>query len=79
MNTQIVNNAMFSYISTNPWVIILLVWSLVWKLIALWKAAKKGDLVIFIILGVLNTGGIAEIAYLVYLYIRGRKNKEVIK
>ncbi len=79
MNTQIVNNAMFSYISTNPWVIILLVWSLVWKLIALWKAAKKGDLVIFIVLGVLNTGGIAEIAYLVYLYIRGRKNKEVIK
>ncbi len=79
MNTQIVNGAINSFVVASPWVIVLLVWSLVWKLIALWKAAKRGDLVIFIILGVLNTGGIAEIIYLGYLYFKGKKNKGIEK
>jgi len=79
MNTQIVNSAMFSYVSTNPWVIILLVWSIVWKLIALWKAAKNSHLTVFIVLGILNTAGIAEIIYLVYLYLKGKKVKAIVK
>ena len=79
MNTQIVNGAISSYMSANPWVIILLVCSIVWKLIASWKAVKNNHLTIFIILGFLNTAGIIEIIYLVYLYIKGRKNKDIAK
>jgi len=44
--------------------ILVLVWSLVWKAIALWKAARKGHLVWFIILLVVNTIGILEILYI---------------
>ncbi len=79
MNTQLVNNAIASYMSANPWVILLLVWSIVWKLIALWKAVKNNHMTIFIVLGILNTAGIAEIIYLVYLYFKGRKNKAIVK
>ena len=44
--------------------IITLVWSLLWKGIALWKAARKNHLVWFIILLVVNTLGIIEILYI---------------
>ena len=79
MNTQLVNNAIASYMSANPWVILLLVWSIVWKLIALWKAVKNNHMTIFIVLGILNTAGIAEIIYLVYLYLKGKKVKAIVK
>jgi methionyl-tRNA synthetase len=47
------------------WVIgLIVVWSLVWKLVALWKAATKKSLVWFIVLGVINTVGILEILYI---------------
>jgi ABC-type multidrug transport system fused ATPase/permease subunit len=44
--------------------VLVLIWSLVWKAIALWKAARKGHLVWFIILLVVNTLGILEILYI---------------
>lgn len=79
MNTQACNT-ITSYINTNqwiiPWIILLMIWSVVWKLIALWKAAKNNHLTIFIVLGVLNTAGIAEIIYIAYLYFKENKNKE---
>ena len=59
--------------------ILLLVWSIAWKLVALWKAAKNNHMTIFIVLGILNTAGIAEIVYLVYLYIKDKKNKLIVK
>ncbi|PIZ93934.1 MAG: hypothetical protein CO029_05000 [Candidatus Magasanikbacteria bacterium CG_4_9_14_0_2_um_filter_41_10] len=43
---------------------IVMIWSLVWKAFALWKAARRGDSVWFAVLLVLNTVGIAEILYL---------------
>lgn len=43
---------------------IFIVWSLVWKGLALWKAAKAGSKPWFIILLVLNTIGILEIIYI---------------
>ncbi len=67
------NNEIFSYMSANPWIILLVIWSAVWKLIALWKAAKHNHLTIFIVLAVLNTAGVAEIIYIVYLYFKDKK------
>lgn len=77
MNTQLgVSQSIASYISSNPWIILLILWSLVWKLIALWKAARNGHMTVFIVLAILNTAGILEIAYIVYLYIKGKKKTE---
>ena len=73
METQALNSAIMAYISAHPWIVLLVVWSAVWKLIALWKAAKNNHLTIFIVLAVLNTAGIAEIIYLIYLAYRGKK------
>jgi len=47
--------------------ILVLIWSLVWKAIALWKAARKGHLVWFIVLLIVNTLGILEILYIFLL------------
>ena len=73
MNTQILSDAVASYMSANPWIILLIIWSIVWKLIALWKAAKRNHLTLFIVLGVVNTAGILEIAYIAYLYFKEKK------
>ena len=45
------------------WLAPLLVWSAIWKGIALWKAARNGHRVWYIILFVVNTAGILEIIY----------------
>jgi methionyl-tRNA synthetase len=42
----------------------LLAWGLVWKAIALWKAARRGQLGWYIALVVINTVGILEIIYI---------------
>ncbi|MCX8015780.1 MAG: DUF5652 family protein [Patescibacteria group bacterium] len=43
---------------------VLLAWSIVWKLWALWRAARLGQKWWFIILFFINTVGILEIIYL---------------
>ncbi len=47
-----------------PFVLILVVWSFVWKGIALWHAARRGDKEWFVALLIFNTAGILEILYL---------------
>ena len=47
--------------------IILMLWLLFWKGYSLWKAASKRQLVWFIILLMINTMGLLEIAYIFYL------------
>lgn len=43
---------------------ILLVWSAVWKALALWKSARAGNKVWFVVFLFVNTIGILEIIYL---------------
>ena len=50
----------------------LIVWSLVWKGLALWKAARLGHKGWFVALLVVNTAGILDI---LYLYVFSRKAK----
>jgi hypothetical protein len=50
-----------------PFVIILLLWSLVWKGLALWHAARRGQYWWFLILLVVNTAGILDIIYLFFV------------
>jgi hypothetical protein len=56
---------------------IIFIWSIIWKLIALWKSARKGSLAWFIVLSLVNTIGILEILY-IYVFSE-LKLKEVQK
>lgn len=54
-----------SELGISPWLLgIILIWSLAWKLGAMWKAARKKSIIWFVILGVVNTVGILEILYI---------------
>ena len=44
--------------------ILLMIWSLFWKGLALWQAAKRNERNWFIVLLVVHTFGILEIVYL---------------
>jgi len=44
----------------------LIVWSLIWKGFALWRAARAGQAAWFIVLLFVNTAGLLEIAYLLF-------------
>ena len=62
-------NSLNSFLNnpTNQLILLLLtVWSLVWKGVALWGSAKNNQRNWFIVLLVLNTFGILEIIYIFY-------------
>ena len=49
----------------NPLLLaVILIWSIAWKLTALWKSARRGSLFWFIVLALVNTVGILEILYI---------------
>lgn len=54
-------------------IIALAIWSIIWKGLALWKAARLGHKGWFIGLLVINTAGILEILYLYVFSKKGRK------
>lgn len=54
---------------------IVLVWSVIWKGLALWKSAREGSKVWFVVLLIVNTLGILEI---LYLYVFSKKKDEPI-
>jgi uncharacterized protein (DUF983 family) len=47
--------------------VILLIWSMIWKGLALWKSAQLSQKKWFVILLLLNTVGILEIVYLYFV------------
>ena len=52
-------------IINNPWVIVIvLLWTLPWKAVALWRAARRAQFGWFLTMIVLNTLGILEILYI---------------
>ncbi len=48
-------------------VIIFLLWTILWKGLALWKSANNKHLIWFILLLIINTAGIFEILYIFFL------------
>ena len=54
-----------------PLLIIVVIWDLVWKGIAMWKAAKSNHKIAYVFLLILNTAGIFPI---VYLLLNQKKN-----
>jgi methionyl-tRNA synthetase len=56
-------------------IFLAVIWSVVWKALALWHAAREGDKVWFIILLLVNTLGILEI---LYIYVFSKKRERVV-
>lgn len=52
------------FLALTPFFSLILLWSLVWKGLALWHSARKGHNWWFVIILVVNTAGILEIIYL---------------
>jgi len=60
------------FLIMNPWFILLIiVWSLPWKGIALWKAARNDHKWWFIPLLVVNTVGVLE---MIYIFVFSKRN-----
>lgn len=76
---QVIDPQLIAFLNdpkTAAMLAILVAWSLVWKGIALWKAAGNKNKVWFIVLLVLNTVGILEIVYT--FYFSKKENKTAV-
>ncbi len=60
----------------TAFIVVLVVWSAIWKAIALWKAARNNHLAWYIIMLILNTAGILEI---IYIFAVGKSTEVVEK
>lgn len=49
----------------------IIVWSICWKGISLWTAARRGEWIWFVLLLLINTVGILE---MLYVYVFSKKN-----
>ncbi len=57
----------------NPWILVIfLIWSLPWKGVALWKAARMQEKIWFVVLLVTNTAALLDI---LYIFIFSKKNE----
>lgn len=60
----------FAHFFNNPWMAtlfaVLAIWALVWKGMALWKAARNNQTAWYVIMLVVNTVGILEIIYIFF-------------
>ncbi len=55
----------------NLWfMLVLIFWTLPWKAVALWKSARNGHKVWFVVLLIVNTMAILEI---LYIFVFGKK------
>ncbi|MFH1946682.1 MAG: DUF5652 family protein [Candidatus Magasanikbacteria bacterium] len=66
------NVELYQTISLVITFILMILWSLVWKGLALWRAAKNDSKPWFVILLIFNTLGIFEIFY---IYVIGKEKK----
>lgn len=66
-------NDLASQLSVNPILLtVLLIWSMAWKGLALWRAARYKQNRWFIVILILNTFGLLEIIYLTWFVKKKR-------
>lgn len=65
---------LFSFLTSNwHFLVIMALWALPWKGVALWQAAKRGEKWWFVAMLVTNTVAILEIVYLFFIVKIGRQ------
>jgi len=63
-----------TFLSTHQWIFILAaIWTIPWKGVALWKAARNRSAAWFVVLLIINTLGILDI---IYIFAFSRKKDE---
>jgi len=77
MDTETISQNLRDFLSANPWVFLLLIWIIIWKGLALWQSAQKGQKIWFIAIMIVNTMGLLEIAYLAYYYFKNKQEKNL--
>lgn len=70
------NNILDIPLNRELWFIGLFIWTIVWKGLALWRSAQRGQKEWFIPLLVINTLGILEILYLYVFSSPEKKTKK---
>lgn len=69
------NEQITAVVAQYLWLIVLLaVWELCWKAVALWKSARSNQLPWFVAIMVINSAGILPILYIVF-FQKKRKRK----
>ena len=78
MNQQQLNSLL--QLVNSPWFPIIIIWSLVWTGIALWKSAKRGHIYWYIVFLVVHTLGLLEMLYIFVItpWIDSRKGKKEV-
>ncbi len=67
---------MLNFFQGDQWLIFILVlWTLPWKGVALWKSARLSHKKWFVALLILNTVGILEI---LYIFVFSKKGKQIL-
>lgn len=60
----------------NLWLaIILIIWSLIWKGIALWRASQRKEKLWFVLILIINTLGLLEILY-IFVFSKKEEKKD---
>lgn len=60
-------SAFLNFVLTHHWLIALIIlWTLPWKGVALWRAARNRSVAWFVIILLVNTLGILEIVYIFF-------------
>lgn len=67
-------NTLGSSVGTPLWnpalgigIFVLLLWNFAWKGLALWRAAKRGEKIWFVVFLLVSTMGILEIVYIFFI------------
>lgn len=58
---------------------IIMIWSAIWKAIAMWKSARNKQVAWFVVFCIFNTIGILEILYLAFWQKDNNEVKPVVK
>ncbi len=53
--------------------VFLVIWSMVWKGIALWKSGRNNQIAWFVVMFILNTAGILPIIYIAFFHKKTKK------
>lgn len=64
----------FTMLAGFVWLFVLVaIWSIIWKGLALWRAARNNQMAWFIVLLVVNTIGILDILYIAFFQKKHKK------
>jgi len=68
----------YSWVESNPLLFSLfMLWLLIWKGLSLWKSARKGSVLWFVVLMTVNTISLLEVLYVLVLHKVDTSKQEV--